>query len=557
MAGGIVLPPGSGSGLFCAFTSQAFNTNPSWNPLTGVQSFSVSRGSDELLTKIGTGTATINLLDETGKYDPMNANGPFYKEIGPMRSVNIQMLDYGTNQFRSIFTGFTETWDFTYPATPAAVIAQAAVSCVDGFDALQRAEMPPDAANTTTIPPFVGLDAVKGRIFYILSFFSAIGQYAVVTNGYPTDPQAIFSGNVNVLSAVYNPQTGLLTGMQDTGDAEFPNLNQLFMDKWGNVAFRGRGPRFKPQNYTVQPSPPTLQMPITFWNVGDANACATWPTNPPGSPSSGAMVPFNDPSWDIDQTRFVNAAQVYPGNIGTQQSAITNQTATNGVAIGKYGPRVLSIPNLYTGGSPAVTGDPFLNPPGLTAKQECLLFADYFEQNLADPQPHFSALKFITVPPGTTKGNAFWHFVTGVEIGDVIVLYQTDPGGGGFFARQFFVEKLDYSVTLGGPYPQITLTVGMAPREWFSTFNGFSFYPATGIFGTDGNPTHGSNVFNAPTANPFTINSVGKILAVADPSTNITYSFEITGFTSASTVTLNTTYVGVTTMAAPYEIITP
>ena len=553
MAGGVQLPLGSGSGLAIAFTSQAFDTNPSWNPLTGVQSFTVSRGRDYLLSKTQTGTASITLLDTTGRYDPTNPGSPYYPDIGPMRSTNIQLLNPHTKVFSSIFTGFTEIWDFTYPMTPGSMIMEAAVSCVDGFDVLSRAEMPPDAANTTTIPPFVGLDAVKGRMLYILGFFQAAAGYGM-TLGYPTDPRALFSGNVNVFNAVYNPQTGLLTGIQDTADAEFPNVSNTFMDKWGNLAFRGRATRFKPQNYWLGAGvTPTLQMPVSFWNVGDANACATWPTNPPGSPSNGAMAPFYDLEWSEDQTLLVNAAQAYPGNIGTTTAAITDQTVLNGLQVNKFGPRVLSIPDLYTAGSPASTGDPFLNPAGLTAKQECLLFANYFADNLASPEPYVSALKFQTVEPGTTRGNAWWALVTGVEIGDVIVLYQTNPGGGGFSAEQFFVEKIDYSVTLGGLYPQIALTLQVTPRVWFSTFNGYQFYPSTGIFGTNGNPTHGSNVFNDSVANPFTINSVGRTLIVTDPSTSIVYDFLITGFTSASTVTLNTTYAGVTSSSAPYQ----
>ncbi len=551
MSGGITLPPGSGQGLFWAPNSQAFNSNPTWNELTGVQSFTVSRGREYLLSKTQTGTATVDLLDTAGKYDPTNAAGPFYGEIGPMRSVNFQLEDQGTHTFRSIFTGFTEIWDFTYPMTPSEAIIQAGLQCVDGFDSLSRAEMPPDASNTTTIPPYVGLDAVRGRMLFILGLFAGPPYSGL---GFPTDTDALFSGNVNILGAVYNPQTGLLTGIQDTADAEFPNVSNVFMDKWGNLAFRGRGTRFRPFDYTNDPAPATLAAPVSIWNVGDANACATWPTNPPGSPAvNGAMAPFYDLAWSEDQTLLVNAAQVYPINIPTQQSAITDQTVTNGPQILKYGPRSLSIPNLYTWGSPALTGNPFLNPPGLTAKQECLLFANYFVDNLASPQPYISTLKFQTVAPGTTRGNAWWKLVTSVEIGDVIVLYQTNPGGGGFSASQFFVEKIDYTVTLGGQYPQIALVLQVTPRQWFATFNGYHFYPDMGFFGTHGNPTHASNVFNDSVANPFTINSVGRSLFVTDPSTQIVYSFLITGFTSPSTVTLNTTYGGVTTSSAPYQ----
>ena len=250
-----------------------------------------------------------------------------------MRSTNIQLLNPQRSCSTSIFTGFTEIWDFTYPMTPGSMIMEAAVSCVDGFDVLSRAEMPPDAANSTTIPPFVGPDAVKGRMLYILGFFQAAAGYGM-TLGYPTDPEALFSGNVNVFNAVYNPQTGLLTGIQDTADAEFPNVSN-------NVHGQVRQPRLQGQRDPVPAAEllerrgitPTLPMPVSFWNVGDANACGTWPTNPPGSPSNGAMAPFYDLEWSEDQTTARRRRAVYPGNIGTQTAAITGQTVTERAAV--------------------------------------------------------------------------------------------------------------------------------------------------------------------------------------------------------------------------------
>jgi hypothetical protein len=333
------------------------------------------------------------------------------------------------------------------------------------------------------------------------------------------------------------------------------------MDKFGNLAFRGRATRFTPESYwTGASNPPTLVAPISFWNVGDANACATWPTNPPGSPSAGAMAPFADLAWSLDQTKLIDAAQVYPGNIGTATSAITKQTVTNGLQLNKYGPRVLSVPNLYTAGSPAVTGNPFLNPPGLTARQECLLFANYFVDNLASPEPYISALKFQTVEPGTTRGNAWWKLVSGVEIGDVIVLYQTNAGGGGLSQQQFFVEKIDYTVNMAaGPYPQITLTLQVTPRVWFSYFNGFTFYPTKGFMATDGHATHNSATFVNGGSYTFTPSSVGSLLMIQDPATPAVpaVTYEIVGYVSASTVTLQTAYTGTTTTVAPWEIISP
>jgi hypothetical protein len=66
----------------------------------------------------------------------------------------------------------------------------------------------------------------------------------------------------------------------------------------------------------------------------------------------------------------------------------------------------------------------------------------------------------------------------------VITLYLTNPGGGGFShatdgfpTDQFFVEGIHYNVTIGGQYPQITMSLDVSSRQWSNWFNGYSFYP--------------------------------------------------------------------------------
>jgi hypothetical protein len=480
---------GATEGIRIAFNSQAFNPSPTWVRVDGgvglsphasqsTAAWTVDRGRQFQLDATQTGTATITLLDTTGMFDATNASGPFYTEIGPMRQVNIQLQNPVNNFFYNIFTGFTESWDYTYPATPASVIMQAVVNCVDGFDSLARAELPPDPTGTTTIPPFVGAGAIAQRIAYILNFFTATYGYGMVTS-YPTDFGAVFSGNVNTLGSVYNPQTSLLTALMDTADAESGGIaNNLFMDKYGNVAFRGRAARFQPEDFQ-NVGPPTLSKPITFWTVGDAGAAATLAN----------CAPYFDIEWAEDDTRLINAATCYPGGsynaaqINGQVVTATSYTVgTN--SIQKYGPRTHSVPDLYTAGSPASTSNPFLNPAGQTALQETKMYAQSIVDNFCLPVPVIRKIVFKTVAPGGSAGNAWWNLVTGVELGDVITLYLANPGGGGFSRQesgfavdQFIVEGIHYSVAIGGPYPQVTMSLDVSSRQWSNWWNGYSFYP--------------------------------------------------------------------------------
>ena len=562
---GITLP--SAQGVNIAFNSQAFNPNPTWNrSLPGVASFTIDRGRSYELSRTQTGTATVNFYDVNGTYDSTNPNGPYYGEIGPMRLVNIQLLNPVNQESYSLFTGFTESWDYSYPATPSNVLTNAAVSCVDGFDALSRAELPVDNSGSFPVPAFgVGTGPgaafpIAGRIAYILSYFSAA---PFTGNGFPTNINALFSGNVIVLDAVYNPQTAMLTAIQDTADAELPNGSNVFMDKFGNLAFRGRGARFTPAQYSRTNGgqadlslPPTVEQPIQFWNVGDYNAAETF--------TALNIVPFTDYQWDLDQTNLVNACQCYPGGYDTQTGVINGQLVTNGTSILKYGPRVLSIPNLYTGGSPTSTGNPFLNPPGLTGLQETLLFGQSMVDNFNVPTPRVSSLTFVTQLDASIPGNSWWHFVTGVEIGDVVTLYTTNPGGGGFSnesggfqTNQFFVEGLHYSVKPGGPFPQISLSVDVSPRQWSMFFNGYQWFPGTippgvsavpyGLYGSDGDVANGSDGFFAPSGQ-FYAALVGATVTITLGAHQ--QVFTIAGYTSTTNLTLSGNWTGTNTTDA-------
>ena len=318
VTGGYPLP--EAGGISIAFSTRAFSAAPNWETLSGVAAWTVDRGRPSTLDTTQAGTASITLYDTTGLYDPTNPNSPLYgtatpptpysSYIGPMRAVNIQLQNPTNKEFYNIFTGYTESWSWSFPTTPSNVMMQAVVACADGFEPLTRAELVPDSSNSTTFSPVNGLNAVKIRMLAVLGQFQS---YTAGLDYFPTDPDAIFSGNVNILSGVYAPHTSLLSALQDAADAEFPGVANLFMDKFGNVAFRGRVPRFLPQNYTrtgtSDPAdidlPPTVNQPVQFWNVGDYNASETF--------TDDVMAPITDIGWTEDNASVINACQCYPG----------------------------------------------------------------------------------------------------------------------------------------------------------------------------------------------------------------------------------------------------
>lgn len=441
--------PGAESGIRVAFTDPAFAEDPTWTQLdnpgtSSVSAWTIDRGRTYELDKTQAGTATFTLKDYTGIFDPTNPNSPFYGQIGPMRQMKIGVVNPVNQQNVDLFTGYLEAWNYTIDTSEVLMTIQ--VDAVDGFEPLSRAEFPPDSTGTTVLPATVD---VQTRMHYILdNFFGWDGTSAL---GWPTSLRKINSGNVFVLQTVYNPGTSLMSGLQDGADAEFPGVANVFMNKLGQVTFYGRLPRFDPTSFPQD---------VQFWTVGDLPAALTF-----------GAAPINAIEWNLDQKNLINAAQAYPQGIA--QADIAGQLAVSPSSIAAYGNRVYTIPNLQTGGSSGSA-----TPPNLTPEEECFLFSWYYAANYNQPVQRISKLQFTTLDPSTPMGATLWNFMLGVEIGDILTVYTSNPGGGGFGKQtdgfsvdQFFVEGIHYTASpLQAGFPLITMNLDISPRQWFQTF---------------------------------------------------------------------------------------
>lgn len=434
-----------------AFADAAFADDPTWVQLDGpggsasyVSNWKIDRGRTYELDKTQAGTASFTLIDTTGRFDPTNPSSPYYGQIGPMRQMKIGIVNPVTQTNTDLFTGYIEAWN--YSIDTAEVMMTIEVDAVDGFEPLSRSEFPPDSTGTTVLPATVD---VQTRMHYILdNFFGWDGTGAL---GWPPALRKINSGNVFVKQTVYNPGSSLMSGLQDAADAEFPGVANVFMNKLGQVTFYGRYPRFDPLSYPDD---------VTFWMVGDRNAVDTF---------GGA--PIHDIVWNLDQKNLINAAQAWPEGIA--QSDIAAQLAVSPSSIAEFGNRLQTLANLQTDGSSGSA-----TPPSLTPEQECYLFSWYYAANYNQPVQRISKLEFTTQDPTTTEGAALWAFMCGVEIGDILTVYTSNPGGGGFgkqndgFAMdQFFVEGIHYTADpLQAGFAAVTMNLDVSPRAWFTTF---------------------------------------------------------------------------------------
>ena len=103
------------AGISLAPDDTALEPTPSWERIDDiyrVQTWSIDRGRENEMSKTGTGTATIELIDRTGDFDPTNPTGEFYgrltagQPMGPMVQAKIELQNPVTDAWTTLFRGF-------------------------------------------------------------------------------------------------------------------------------------------------------------------------------------------------------------------------------------------------------------------------------------------------------------------------------------------------------------------------------------------------------------------------------------------------------------------
>lgn len=414
-----------------------------------VKSWSSDRGRAYELDKTQTGTAQIVLLDDTGIFDSTNADGPLYGKITPMMQAKINVLNPADLSYHDIFTGFVESWEWTF-ADASETIMVVTIGLVDGFEPLTRGELQPQSTGVTLIPGDISSAACQNNLNKILDF---AGWPRDGLPGPSSSWRNLNTGNVRLKDVTYNPQTSFLAAMQDIADAEFPGVANIFINKKGAVTFYGRYPRFQPSNYPED---------VDLWQAADKPGLA---------PADGAAL-IADITWALDSKNLINASLCMP--FGIAQSAILGQLVTDPGSVAKYGIRTLSLPDLIVDGQNAGGG---ISPqPSATANEVCVFYAQYYVDNYAEPELRISKLEFHSRNAGDSQT---WGLIMGVEIGDLISVWTSNPGGGGFgketfgegVISQFFVEGI-HNVVAGQLHtnvPDWTMALDVSPRAWFAT----------------------------------------------------------------------------------------
>lgn len=428
------------------------------SPSHVVVDWSVDRGRQYELDTTQAGTATIHIVDTSGLFDP-TAAAPYSSSLGSRKRAVINAQNPQTGTYSDIFSGYVQSYTWSY-ADQSQSTMLIEISLVDGFDILNRTELVPDNTGSTVL---VG-QLVDDRINALLQD----ANWPTDSAGSAIPLTSINTGNVAVPGYAYNAGTSTLSAIQDAADAEFPGVANFYMDKSGNATFRGRWPRFQPGDYPNQ---------VKQWNVGDSDYAQT-----------NGYAFINDIQWTIDQTLLYNATLCYP--YGASQYQYPTQLSADATSIAQYGARQITLNDILCNGATADPGTDHGGPySATTGLEECFAYSDYYVNNFGYPVLRINQLTFKTVDPyGGTPQAALWELICNVEIGDVITVWTTIPGGGGMNStttilgdhwqgNQHFVDGIHHQVNpLNEFYPDWTMTLDLSPRVWYTTFKGVTWY---------------------------------------------------------------------------------
>lgn len=434
-------------GVSVAFGEAALTADPTWvriddQTVALVTGWQTKRGRAYILDKSDTGTSSVSFYDLLGSLDPTNATGPF-TPMDPNCPFAIALYNPVTATWHTVYTGLEQNVECDLDLSENFLTST--MTAADLFSLLAIGEIPPgvdfaaaaDGSNTANNigDTTYAQQPVNDRILAIL----ADGGITA------TEFLDIFSGNVQVQACIEAPGTKILQALQDAADAEFPGIANLFISKEGKITFRGRRARFNPGDYDAH-----------TWQCGDTAAVEAG--------GSGWCL-IAGLKFDKDVEKVINASNFSPQ--GISDIDIPGQLVTDPTSIAKYGPRGLSGADLLTAGGEGTDS-------GSDANEETKFYSTYYVDNLAAALPRIKQLTFRWLPPEDPWAADLWNLLCNVEIGDIVVITTTHPGGGGFAADEYFVEGISYDAKPLGredipDMVDITCVLDLSPRGYFNT----------------------------------------------------------------------------------------
>jgi hypothetical protein len=104
-----------------------------------VDSISTRRGRNAQADQFQTGTLSLRIVDQNGDFNPMNAAGPYYNLLTPMRKVQITATHLGVTY--PVFSGFITSYSTTTPQSAVGDVVYTTIQAVDAMRLVQNAQI--------------------------------------------------------------------------------------------------------------------------------------------------------------------------------------------------------------------------------------------------------------------------------------------------------------------------------------------------------------------------------------------------------------------------------
>ena len=241
-----------------------------------VDSINTKRGRNAQADQFQTGTLSLRIVDQNGDFNPMNAAGPYYNLLTPMRKVQITAT-YGATTY-PIFSGFITSFSTTTPQSSVGDVVYTTIQAVDAFRLAQNAQI-------STVAGTSAGQLTGARINNLLDTIS-----------WPATMRDIDPG----LTTVQADPGSARTALAACQTIETTEYGAFYVDASGSFVFQDR-------NLTASSVAAT---PVVFNDNGTA-------------------IDYFNATWVTNDTLVYNEANITATGLATQ-------TASNAASIAKY-----------------------------------------------------------------------------------------------------------------------------------------------------------------------------------------------------------------------------
>lgn len=425
--------PGAGR-VFVALSDGPLVAEPTWtrfDNLTNARSpgFDCESGRQSELDITDTGTARVYFNDRTGDLDDDALIG---------KQIMLQIHDPVADAWSPRWRGHID--DINHDLHPAIeALATVQFECVDVFDYLGGARFVPGMGDT--LPGgmagvvFYDNENVDDRIIALLTDANIASTMRVV-----------FTGNIDVNETLYDFDNVILQGLRDAADAEFPGVANVYVDRFGRVAFHGRFARFDPEGVESGGA----NWDFTRWDAATREDVTT------------GVAQIREFSFNRPRDRIINSYVAWPRDdetgVAFPQSSVDALVQTDATSISNYGYRGRDAPDLIIRSN--------INNAN-TGADECELFGQFYIQNYAVPRKSVQRVRFSSVEPTDARAAATWALMSGCDISDAINLTVDEAG---LADTPFFIDGLSVSCRALNPsYDLVEVTPNLTPASYYGT----------------------------------------------------------------------------------------